>query len=57
MTKLKQLSCPHWEKESLKRSVYTYKLIDSELNLCLKCERKLYKDILNQKEVEKESKK
>ena len=52
--KLKQLYCKHWKKESKKTSIYIYKLIGAELNLCNACERKLRKQIFEQDKLEKE---
>ena len=48
----RQINCIHYLKSSLKNSVYTYKLINAELNLCIKCERKLREEILKQKKIE-----
>ena len=50
----KQLYCNHWKKDAKKTSVYGYKLIVSELNICKNCEKKLRKQILEQDKIEKE---
>lgn len=52
----KQLYCIHFVKESKKTSVYTYNLINAELNLCNACERKLRKEISEQIKCEDEIK-
>lgn len=44
----KELFCNHYSTEAGKNAVYTYKLIDSEINLCDRCEKKLRKQILQQ---------
>jgi hypothetical protein len=51
---IKQINCPHYIKESKKTSVYTYKLIGAEINLCNSCERKLRAEIIEQDKQEKE---
>jgi hypothetical protein len=53
---IRQINCKHYLKESKKTSVYTYKLINAELNICKNCERKLRKQILEQDKIEKEIK-
>lgn len=50
----RQISCNHFKEEVKKTSVYEYKLIGSELNLCNKCEKKLRKQVLEQDSIEKE---
>lgn len=50
----KQINCNHFIKESKKTSVYSYKLIGAELNLCKSCEKKLRKEIIQQDKDEKE---
>jgi hypothetical protein len=52
----KQISCPHFEKKSLSNSVYNFKLIDSELNLCIPCYKKLIKQIKKQDTFEQQLK-
>lgn len=54
---VKQINCPHYLEEAKKTSVYSYKLINRELNLCKKCEKKLRKQILEQDKIEREAKK
>lgn len=49
----RQINCKHYLKEAKKTSVYTYKLINAELNLCVACEKKLRKEILEQDKIEK----
>lgn len=48
----KQLDCKHFFKEAKKTSFYSYDLINADLNLCIACERKLRKQILNQDKIE-----
>lgn len=50
----KQINCNHYIKESKKTSVYSYDLVNAELNLCKNCEKKLRKEILEQDKCEKE---
>lgn len=50
---MKQLNCKHYIKERMKTGVYTYKLINAEINLCKSCEMKLRKQIIEQDKVEK----
>ena len=52
----RQVNCKHYEKQSKKTSVYTYKLPSFELNLCNGCEKRLRKQILEQDKIEKWSK-
>jgi hypothetical protein len=49
----RQINCKHYLNESMKTSVYTYKIIDAELNLCKACEKKLRHEVLEQIEAEK----
>ena len=53
----RQINCKHYLEEAKKTSVYTYQLVDKLLNLCNKCEKKLRKQVLKQKEIEDWSKK
>jgi len=50
-----QIECPHFEKESRKTNIYIYKLIGAELNLCMKCEKKLREQIFEQIKIENET--
>lgn len=50
----KQINCPHYSKQAREYNVYTYNLINAELNLCKQCETKLRKQILEQDKLEKE---
>ena len=50
----RQVYCSHYEKQAKKTGVYTYKLLDFELNLCNRCEKKLRKTIFGQAELEKD---
>ena len=52
----KQINCKHYVKEARKTGVYSYDLINSELNLCRACERLLRKEIKEQDRIEKEMK-
>lgn len=49
---MKQINCNHYIKASKKTSVYTYKIVDAELNLCKACEKKLRKEVLEQIDAE-----
>lgn len=51
---MKQIDCPHYQKEVTKTSVYTCELIAAELNLCQACEKKLRAEIIEQDKQEKE---
>lgn len=51
---MKQITCPHYIEQSKKTSVYTYNLINAELNLCKACESKLRKAIFKQDKIENE---
>ena len=44
--------CKHITKK-IEKSIYIYKLIDFDLNICDKCEKKLRKLILAQIKIEK----
>ena len=48
----KQINCIHEGKTHC----YSYDLINAELNLCNKCEKKLRKEIIEQNQVENELK-
>ena len=50
----RQIYCGHWRKKVKKTSAYSYKLINSEINLCKGCEKKLRKQILEQDKIERE---
>ena len=52
----KQINCKHYIKESKKTSVYSYALVGADLNLCVVCEKKLRRGILEQDAVEREMK-
>jgi hypothetical protein len=52
----RQINCKHFLEESKKTSVYSYKLINAELNLCKSCEKKLRKEILEQMSFEEQLK-
>jgi hypothetical protein len=49
---MKQLYCKHYIKEAKKTSGYTYPLINAELNLCKNCEKKLFKKMKAQHDIE-----
>ncbi len=53
----RQINCKHYLKERMKTSVYSYDLIGAELNLCMACEKKLRKEILEQNKFENDLKK
>jgi hypothetical protein len=48
----KQLYCSHYGKRVKVEGGYTYPLINTELNLCKKCERKLWASLLVQHDIE-----
>jgi len=50
--KTRQINCKHYETEARKTGVYTYSIIGADINLCRACERKLRKQIIEQKEIE-----
>lgn len=52
----RQVNCKHYEEQSKKTSVYTYRLPSFELNLCNRCEKRLRKHIIEQDNIEKWSK-
>ena len=49
----RQIYCGHCKEQAKKTAVYTYGIIDIDLNLCKKCERKLRKVLLEQVKIEK----
>ncbi|MCK9370040.1 hypothetical protein M0R04_09065 [Candidatus Dojkabacteria bacterium] len=53
MEKIKQIYCIHFRKENETDGGYSYDLIGAELNLCIKCETKLAKQIILQAKEEK----
>ena len=51
--KIAQLECIHFKKTTLSsHGNYSYNLIASQLNLCIKCEKKLRNSIIEQKKIE-----
>lgn len=51
--KFPQITCIHYEDMiAAAKGGYSYKLVNAELNLCFKCEKKLREQIIKQKEIE-----
>ena len=48
----RQINCKHYLRESKKTAVYTYRIVGADINLCKMCERKLRKQIIDQKAIE-----